>query len=166
MANRFQIVAKAKLKKKANAAKAKKRGKRPKLPWKKSKDSAGTSLGAITEMTFKEFLVEARYHGQNVKYSAYINSWWTGSPTIGYIRLDDKTYHFREKSVAITTVQKEILERGQTAAQRLYAGRKANPEVAQKGLDLAKELIAKHKDDIVKVTGPTSFFDGVKTTFL
>jgi hypothetical protein len=60
--NRFKLVAKAKLKKKRQAEREAKKGKRPKLPWQKAKDSAGTSLGAITEMSFKDFLVnEARY---------------------------------------------------------------------------------------------------------
>jgi hypothetical protein len=62
MNKRFHIVAKAKLKKKAQAEREAKKGKRPKLPWKKASDSAGQSLGAITEMSFKDYLTEARYY--------------------------------------------------------------------------------------------------------
>lgn len=64
VSSKFEIVAKAKLRKKAQAEREAKKGKRPKLPYKKASDSAGQSLGAITEMpTFKEYLInEAKYY--------------------------------------------------------------------------------------------------------
>lgn len=62
MSKRFDIVVKAKLNKKKQAEREAKDGKRPKLPWKKSRDGVATNLGAVTEMSFKEYLKEARYH--------------------------------------------------------------------------------------------------------
>ena len=67
MSKRFHIVAKAKLNKKKKAEQAEKDGKRPKLPWKKASDSAGQSLGAITEMSFKDYLKEAKYSDTSPK---------------------------------------------------------------------------------------------------
>ena len=67
--SKFKIVARAKLRKKAQAEREAKNSKRPRqLPWKKSRDGASQVLNdRVTErVTFKEYLInEARYHGSN-----------------------------------------------------------------------------------------------------
>ena len=64
---------KAKLKKKRQAERAKKKAERPRVPWKWGNDSAGTSFKATTgdvvseKLTFKEYLNEVKYYRQKEK---------------------------------------------------------------------------------------------------
>ncbi len=75
MPTRFQIVAKAKLRKKLNAERAKKKAKRPRVPWKWSAQDSTTSsfkgnVGDVVseKVTFKEYLInEAKYYRHKEK---------------------------------------------------------------------------------------------------
>ena len=64
MNSKFKIVARAKLRKKAQAEREAKDSERPRqLPWKKSRDGASQVFNDRVTETFKEYLInEARYH--------------------------------------------------------------------------------------------------------
>ncbi len=68
MSSRFQIVMKAKLKKKRQAERAKKNGERPRVPWRWANDSASfkANVGDVVseKLTFKEYLKEVKYYRQ------------------------------------------------------------------------------------------------------
>jgi len=72
MPSRFRIVAKAKLRKKIAAERAKKKAKRPRVPWKWSVQdpSFKANVGDVVseKVTFKEYLInEAKYYREKKK---------------------------------------------------------------------------------------------------
>ncbi len=79
--NRFQIITKAKLRRKKQAEQDEKNSKKQRVPWRW--DAQSTSMKAITatpisEMTFKQFLDEARYYKQKEDWQDDVDEYGAG----------------------------------------------------------------------------------------